>query len=163
MDSFGVIRNTCRSKDLEESEKALKLEAMMDYNKLLKMEETSWRQKSRICWLREGDRNIHFFHRMANLRSSINMICKLKVNKEWVTEDAEIRNRIEDYYKNLFYDPLQIRPNIEGIKYHLISLYQQRWLERPLLEDEVMVALKILVGDKAPGLDGFSIKILKGC
>ena len=38
----------------------------IDIEKLTLMEESSWRQKSRVLHLKEGDANTRFFHRMAN-------------------------------------------------------------------------------------------------
>ena len=35
-------------------------------------EEISWRQKSRELWLKEGDNNIKFFHKMVNAHSRRN-------------------------------------------------------------------------------------------
>ena len=37
-----------------------------DVENLLSLEEISWRQKLRMLWIKEGDNNTKFFHKMAN-------------------------------------------------------------------------------------------------
>lgn len=44
------------------------------YNELLSLDETYWKQRSRVLWLKEGDRNTAFFHRKASNRRSRNKI-----------------------------------------------------------------------------------------
>lgn len=49
----------------------LELEAQRKWHILLKAEESYFCQKSRITWLREGDSNAGYFHRMADTRKSL--------------------------------------------------------------------------------------------
>ena len=44
------------------------------------LEEISWRQKSRVLCVREGDRNTKFFHRIANSHRRVNSIDRLMVD-----------------------------------------------------------------------------------
>ena len=47
---------------------------------LLSLEEVSWRQKSRMLYIKEGDNNTKFFYKMANSRRRHNHISMLEVN-----------------------------------------------------------------------------------
>ena len=54
-------------------------EVREDFKKWALMKEISWRQKSRETWLKKGDKNMGFFHRMANSNRR-NCLAKIKIN-----------------------------------------------------------------------------------
>lgn len=72
-------------------------------NELLSQEETYWRQRSHILWLKEGDRNSSFFHRRASNRRSRNKIKGL-TNEEgyWHDNPDEVSVFLIRYYENIF-------------------------------------------------------------
>ena len=69
---------------------------------LLSLEEISWRQKSRMLYIKEGDNNTKFFHKMANSHRRFNHLRTLEVDGVVFEEDSEVSNQVVQFYKNLY-------------------------------------------------------------
>ena len=65
----------------------------------LRREEQIWGQKSRIKWLKEGDRNTNFFHRIANSHRRCNTIDRLMVDGELSMDQGIIEGCITHFYR----------------------------------------------------------------
>ena len=88
-----------RGLGLEEVEERAK--ARDDFKSWALMEETSWRQKSRETWLKEGDRNTGFFHRMANAHRRRNCLKSISINGRKLDKEAEIKEGLVNAFQNL--------------------------------------------------------------
>ena len=80
-------------------------EAMKEYKKLVLLEEIMWRQKSREMWLKEGDINTSFFHKMVNAHRRRNHVDKIKINGVWFTKENEIKEEIVNAFRYLLSNP----------------------------------------------------------
>jgi hypothetical protein len=127
------------------------------------LEEVSWRQKSRALWLREGDNNTKFFHRLANSNRRHNSIESLVVEGNTIVEADEIKNHIVEYYKNLYSEQYLWRPTVDDLSFLSIDDEEQSWMEREFEEGEVWEVVRNFKGDKAPGPDGFSLAFFQHC
>ena len=91
-----------RSLSLEETE--LKKEAKESYKKWVLMEESHWRQLSKEIWLKEGDKNTGFFHRMANAHRSNNSLDIIKIDGVWLLEEQEMREGVAHAYQQMLFE-----------------------------------------------------------
>ena len=76
---------------LTAEEQTLIKQALEEYKKWVIMEETSWRQKSRELWLREGDKNTGYFHKMVNAHKRVNSLVKIKINGRGYQKNVTLR------------------------------------------------------------------------
>jgi hypothetical protein len=86
-------------------------------------EEILWRQKSRVQWLKEGDRNTKFFHRSTIQRRHVNHISHL-VTEEGKTlhSHEDLETELVSYYQDLLSEPLGDRSHaIAQIIQHIPS------------------------------------------
>ncbi|RVX23130.1 Transposon TX1 uncharacterized 149 kDa protein [Vitis vinifera] len=153
----GVLGFCGRSEELTEVELNQKKEAKESYEKWVSMEEVHWRQLSRELWLREGDRNTGFFHRMANAHRRINAMSKIMINGVRFTEDQDMREGIANAYQQLLSENPGWKADIGGLLMNQISSSEADGIEVPFSETEIFTALKGMNGDKAPGPDGFTL------
>ena len=65
---------------LFDGEKCHKAELRSQVEHLLSLEKISWRQKSRMLCIKEGDNNTKFFHKMANSHRRFNHLRTLEVD-----------------------------------------------------------------------------------
>ena len=73
-------------RSLSGTERSRKTLVVEELEKMALLEEISWRQKLRAIWLKEGDKNTKFFHRLANSHRRYNSISSLLINGEMSTD-----------------------------------------------------------------------------
>lgn len=124
---------------------------------VLAREETMERQRSRISWLREGDRNTAFFQAKARARNRTNRIKVLTDEAgHTFTEQEDLERLACQFYQNLFSAQGDLQPEL--ICQHVPQKVtpEMRELEQPFTELEVESALFQMAPNKSPGVDGFS-------
>ena len=144
-----------------EKEKELSLEKMEkareDFKEWVDLEEVSWRQKSREIWLKEGDRNTGFFHRMANSHRRRNSISSISINGRRLVKEAEVKEGLVGAFQSLLSASNNWCPPYPDLCFNLIGADQTAKLEEMFTEEEVLATVSGLNDDKAPGPDGFPI------
>jgi hypothetical protein len=123
---------------------------------LFEREEIMARQRSRVEWLKEGDRNTAFFHARASARRHTNKIRALRREDGSRCEVLEeVKSMTENFYGNLFTsEPCVSDAVLEAMPSKVTSDMNDE-LTKPYLDAEIKAALFQMGATKAPGPDGF--------
>ena len=158
-----LVLNSPANSNLVEQEKVLSNEL----NALVQAEESYFRQKSRISWIREGDQNTKFFQKIVNAQSNRFTIRSLKDAKGQVlTSFQQISNEDVTFFQNLLGTT---DPNVEECPQDLLAeILQFRLptdagldLEKPVTAEEIKTSMLGINGEKAPRPDGFTAHFFK--
>lgn len=93
------------SSPLDASKKELLHILELDLIQLLTQEEVAWKQCSRDQWLREGDQNTCYFHRITNGRRRSNKIFNIQTDKSLVFDEQKIVRVFTTHFKQILGTP----------------------------------------------------------
>ncbi|XP_057444096.1 uncharacterized protein LOC130736273 [Lotus japonicus] len=126
-----------------------------------RIEESKWRQKSRLRWLKKGDKNTSFFHFVSKRRRAKNQICRLRVGDTELNDPATIKESIRAQFQSFFTREELLRPKLKCTNLVKLSMADKRFLDDTFSEAEIWDVLKNCDGNKAQGPDGFNFNFFK--
>ncbi|KAL3694784.1 hypothetical protein R1sor_008435 [Riccia sorocarpa] len=126
-------------------------------------EARSWRLRSRVRWLREGEAPTRYFYAQTKAKFCREAIQVLEDDQGPATTDHNlIMNKVEEYYRSL-YQREEITPEIRLAREEAfrqltkkVTQDQDRSIGEWPKEEEIDATAKLLKNDKSPGLDGLN-------
>lgn len=140
-------------------------EAIRGLKQWLAVQESIFKQKSRIEWLKLGDSNNHFFFAAMKHRTSRNRIDTIYTQEDVLLDTPDlVKGEITHFYKLLLGTSAY---SLTGIDLEVVrkgpqlSYQSQMSLIAPVTHGEIDAALKNIKDSKAPGPDGFNALFFK--
>ncbi|KAH1232791.1 hypothetical protein GmHk_09G025366 [Glycine max] len=89
------------------------------------------KQKSRAKWLKEGDCNTTYFHKVINFRRNYNALQGILIDGVWVQQPNLVKNEAVNFFLNRFSEQNYSRPTLEGVQFPTINQRQREELTAP--------------------------------
>ena len=119
------------------------------------------RQKSRAKWLKEGDCNSAYFHKVINFRRNYNALQGILIDGVWVQQPDVVKREAVNFFLKRFTEQNLSRPTLDGVQFPSINQRQREELIAPFSDQEIKEAVWSCGGDKCPGPDGFNFNFIK--
>lgn len=160
-EKIAIFDETSNSRSLSESEILERKTCQLELWRWLKNKESLWAQKSRIQWLRKGDKNTKFFHSMASIRKIKNDFSSLLLNDTNMFSPADVKNEAMSFFKKLFKEEHTTRPTFMNLEFKKLLPWQNEKLKEDITNEEIDLAVASCDSQKSPGLDGFNFLFIK--
>lgn len=119
--------------------------------------ESILRQKSRILWLKDGDKNTKFFHNTIKRRQWRNNIQGIRYKGMWIKDPRKIKDLFTNHFKNRL---KKINSSCGFVTNSLVqkslTTHIRTGLENSFTEKEILQALLTIDTNKSRGPDGFN-------
>ncbi|XP_042518493.1 uncharacterized protein LOC122092221 [Macadamia integrifolia] len=143
----------------------LEADAKTRYWKAIENHEKLWSQKSRIRWLKEGDRCSRFFHVMTRVKRARNSIRSIVIdNGDEISDLDQLGSYLENFYKN-FHKSIELEnhPQIFNCIPNILLDSDRLMLDASPLDAEIKEAVWDLDPDNSPGPDGYTGSFFRKC
>ena len=127
---------------LSQEDKTRRTVIKADIMHLASLEEISWRQKSKALFIKEGDNNTWFFHRVADSHRRTDHFRAVEVEGVLYEDDREVQDQVVEFYKNLYQEPQSLRPTIDGLDFACLDETERISLEKEFDKEEILVGYK---------------------
>ena len=143
------------------------VDAHLELSSALSAQTKFFKEKSRLHWLGEGDRNSASFYRYACNKKKNNNISMLLIDDLVCTDSKLISEHIVGFYKSLFNGNSEAQNLDFGIIRefipNLVSQDDNYSLTRVPCEEEIKLAIFSMNESSAPGPDGFGGVFYRSC
>ncbi|PKI56940.1 hypothetical protein CRG98_022675 [Punica granatum] len=124
-----------------------------------RMQESLWRQKSRIQWCKLGDTNTRLFRLSTSIRGSGNRLCSLNLNDASITSQPSIiKEEVRNYFLQLYSLDSNVVPLSPGLEFKSISTSTADYLEALFDIEEIKAAVWDCESSKVLGFNFFFIE-----
>nr|XP_025616741.1 uncharacterized protein LOC112709055 [Arachis hypogaea] len=144
--------------DMKEGDQNRERELKNQISNLWKQEEKYWGQRSRLKWIKWGDKNTAFFHATTIQRRMKNRIDKLKDEAgHWIQGEEDIMRLVETHFTKLFTSEgvRKLEECISDIPIRVTREMNDELMAK-INDEEIEEAVFSMGSLKAPGPDGFN-------
>ncbi|KAF5822831.1 hypothetical protein HanRHA438_Chr01g0032291 [Helianthus annuus] len=121
LDIIGKIEKKTESMPLTQIEKRTRVDLRVQLKKLEAIKVKNLQQKARVNWIRFGDENSSFFHRLINVNIVNNRINGLRFRDSWISDPIELKMEVRNWFKKQFLEPIRRRPKFANIRLPRLS------------------------------------------
>ncbi|GKE05481.1 hypothetical protein Tco_1397499 [Tanacetum coccineum] len=133
------------------------------YKYALKDEESFLKQKAKVQWLNEGDKNSKYFHNVVKGRLNRNRISYMEDLNGNAFHGNEVGEQFVHHFKNVLGLSSKVNPieDLVGLFSKTLPVSEAEFMIRSVSNDEIKKALLEIDGNKAPDPNGFSAQFCK--